>query len=250
MNFDSKLYLKRLPALDGRAPVYIYTDVLGIATALGEYLERASAAKKTYYIALSGGTSPAAIFDELARTWKERINWSAFQIFWVDERFVPQDSKQSNYRMTSEHLLQKLPLTASQIHPVHTELPLDVAVAEYNGELQQLPQDKGLPCFDLILLGMGDDGHTASIFPGQDELWETESLCVPSRHPQSGQTRITLSGRVINNALQILVIANGAAKATMLKHVLDKHTELRLPITRIDTSRTDWLIDIEAATYI
>lgn len=247
MNFNTMGCLKTLPSAEGRAQVCIFSDVIGIAESLGSYLQKELVGKDAFYIALSGGSTPAVIFDELARTWKDRINWAALQVFWVDERYVPQDSEQSNYRMTVEHLLQKVPIATSQIHPVNTDLAAENAVAAYAEQLRSLPQENSLPCFDLVLLGMGEDGHTASIFPGQDELWETSDICVLSEHPQSRQTRITLSGKVINNAQQILIIANGAAKAQMLQSVFTSPFAKNLPITRVDVRRSVWLVDAAAA---
>jgi 6-phosphogluconolactonase len=176
-------------------------------------------------IAISGGSTPKAVFEILAdprRPWFARMPWSRIQLFWVDERCVSPDHPDSNYRMTREALLDHVPLAEAQIHRMEGELAPEVAAARYESELRNSFRLEGAetPRFDLIALGMGPDGHTASIFPSTEAIYEMTKLVTANHVPQKDCWRITLTWPVINQASSVFFLLGGADKASLLKQVL------------------------------
>ncbi|MGR3857256.1 6-phosphogluconolactonase [Chryseobacterium indologenes] len=174
-----------------------------------------------FVVALSGGSSPKAIFKLLATPeYKEKIEWNKVYFFWVDERWVPLNDDKSNFRMTDEALLSKVPVDQSHIFPMYAEVitPEDYAKA-YEQQIRTVLGDEGV--FDFILLGMGDDGHTASLFPGEDVLNEKEKWVSAYYLKPQEMFRITLTAPIINNAENILVIAFGESKKHALNEVLN-----------------------------
>lgn len=174
-----------------------------------------------FVVALSGGSSPKAIFKLLTTPeYKEKIEWNKVYFFWVDERWVPLNDDKSNFRMTDEALLSKVPVDQSHIFPMYAEgiTPEDYAKA-YEQQIRTVLGDEGV--FDFILLGMGDDGHTASLFPGEDVLNEKEKWVSAYYLKPQEMFRITLTAPIINNAENILVIAFGESKKHALNEVLN-----------------------------
>ena len=176
-------------------------------------------------IALSGGSTPKAAFEQLAdfsQPWRGRMPWDKLDLYWVDERAVPPDDAESNYRMTREALLDRVPLQPSQIHRIEGELDPEAAAARYESELRSnfLLEGAQLPRFDLIALGMGSDGHTASLFPRTEALNETGRLVTANRVPQKDAWRVTLTWPVINHASSVFFLIAGADKAAALSEVL------------------------------
>lgn len=174
-----------------------------------------------FTVALSGGSSPKAIFNLLAtQEYAEKIEWNKVYFFWVDERWVPLNDEKSNAKMTFEALLDKVPVNKNQIFPMYKDgiEPEDYA-KEYEQEIRNVVGDEGV--FDFILLGMGDDGHTASLFPGENILDENEKW-VDAYYLQSQEMfRITLTAPIINKAENILVVAFGENKKHALNEVLN-----------------------------
>ena len=148
--------------------------------------------------------------------------WDNLELYWVDERSVPPDSNDSNYRMTREALLDHVPLRADQIHRIEGELDPEVAAARYESELRNSFRLEGAesPRFDLIALGMGDDGHTASLFPHTEAIHELGRLVTANHVPQKNTWRITLTWPVINHARSVFFLIAGADKAQVLNEVL------------------------------
>ena len=175
-------------------------------------------------IAISGGTTPKAMFALLAdpaQPYFHRVPWQRVQLFWVDERCVPPDHPDSNYRMTNEAMLSKVPLPPAQVYRMRGELAPDDAAIEYTATLRMAfhlnePQE---PIFDLVLLGMGDDGHTASLFPHTAALNDMINLVTSNHVPQKDTWRITLTWPIINQARQVAFLIEGAAKAQVLSEV-------------------------------
>ncbi|QRA41459.1 6-phosphogluconolactonase [Chryseobacterium cucumeris] len=177
--------------------------------------------KDRFVVALSGGSSPKAIFKLLATPeYKEKIEWNKVYFFWVDERWVPLNDDKSNFRMTDEALLSKVTVVQSHIFPMYAEgiTPEDYAKA-YEQQIRTVLGDEGV--FDFILLGMGDDGHTASLFPGEDVLNEKDKWVSAYYLKSQEMFRITLTAPIINNAENILVIAFGESKKHALNEVLN-----------------------------
>lgn len=190
-----------------------------------EQVERAVAARGYARVAISGGSTPKAAFALLAdpsQPWRERMPWDRLDLFWVDERCVPPDHPDSNYRMTREALLDHVPLKPEQIHRMEGEREPAEAAARYEAELRASFRIEGveLPRFDVVQLGMGPDGHTASLFPHTAALNETSRL-VTANHVETVKDswRITLTKPVINHASHVFFLVEGTGKALILKEV-------------------------------
>lgn len=189
-----------------------------------EMAEEAVAARGRVRIAISGGSTPKAAFQLLSDPsgpWYGRMPWDRIELFWVDERAVPPDHADSNYRMTREMLLSRVPLRSEQIHRMEGELDPEVAAARYESELRTAFRLEGAetPRFDLVALGLGDDGHTASIFPYTQAVHELGRLVVANHVPQKDSWRITLTWPVINNAASVFFLVGGEDKAEVLNEV-------------------------------
>jgi len=176
-------------------------------------------------IAISGGTTPKAMFALLAdpaQPFVKQVPWDKLDLYWVDERCVPPDHADSNYRMTKEALLSKVPLSTERIHRMEGELEPEVAAARYESIIRNSFKLEGAetPTFDLILLGMGDDGHTASLFPHTEAINDMTHIVVANHVPQKDTWRITLTWPVINQGREVVFLIEGAAKAQVLHDVL------------------------------
>ena len=173
-------------------------------------------------VAISGGTTPKAMFALLAaEPFASQVPWDKLDLFWVDERCVPPDNAESNYRMIREALLSKVPLPADRIHRMEGELAPEVAAARYESTIRNAFRLEGAqtPTFDLILLGMGDDGHTASLFPHPEGLNDLTHIVIANHVPQQDTWRITLTSPVINQGREVAFLIEGAAKAQVLHDV-------------------------------
>ncbi|MEM6878617.1 MAG: 6-phosphogluconolactonase [Bacteroidota bacterium] len=214
-------------------------------------------AQKTgpYHIAWSGGSTPKVLFALLADDYQDRIDWSRVHSYWGDERMVPHSHEESNYRTCRSLLLDKVPVTDSQIHPVPTDLMPDVAASAYSEILlENLPANsEGLPVFDLNILGMGDDGHTASIFPHQMELLNDKRVCAVATHPESGQKRVTITGPVINASDKTIFLVTGERKAEKISQILQqKDGAEQFPATHVRPNPGElyWFVDEGAHTLV
>jgi len=218
----------------------------------------ASAAAQEYRslsVALGGGSTPKALYELLASAaYRERIQWPLIHFFWGDERYVPADHADSNYRMAYEALLARVPVPAANIHRMATDSPDEEAAARAaEADLRDhfKLQPGQLPRFDLILLGLGDDGHTASLFPGQPAVEVTDRLVVatpPGRLPPPVD-RLTLTLPVINHAAHVVFLVAGAGKAAALQGVLHPVAGAALPASRVHPTAGTlrWLTDQAAA---
>jgi 6-phosphogluconolactonase len=208
---------------------YVEPDSAALARRAAHYFVEmageAVAAQGRARIAISGGATPKAAFELLAdphQPWRNRMPWKALDLYWVDERSVPPDHADSNYRMTREALLDHVPLRPKQIHRIEGELDPEAAAARYESELRSSfrLEGAGSPRFDLVALGLGDDGHTASLFPHAEALREMSRLVTVSRAPRLDAARITLTWPVINHARSVFFLVSGERKAAILKEVL------------------------------
>jgi 6-phosphogluconolactonase len=197
--------------------------------AAGYFAEKcsaAAAAKGRLRIAISGGSTPKAAFGllgDVAEPWRGLMPWDKLDLWWVDERCVPPDHPDSNYRMTREALLDKVPLKPEQIHRMKGELDPAEAAVRYDMELRHGfgLMNSDLPRFDLLQLGMGPDGHTASLFPYTDALHETGRLVIANHVAAvKDSERVTLTQPVINSAADVVYLIGGHDKAQILKEVL------------------------------
>jgi len=222
--------------------------------------EEACAARGAFSVALAGGSTPERLYRLLSGEgdplYRARIPWKRIDWFWGDERHVAPDHAESNYRMACEALLSKVPVRDGSVHRIRAENPDAGAAAEaYEAEIRAhfQPRPGALPRFDLILLGMGSDGHTASLFPGTDVLRVSERWVAAPHVPKLAARRITLTPLVINAAAQVIFLVAGAEKAETLREVLEGPQEPdRLPsqLVRPEAGRLVWLLDRQAASRL
>lgn len=209
-------------------------------------------------IAISGGTTPKAMFALLAdpaEQFREQVPWPKLQLFWVDERCVPPDHADSNYRMTRETMLDKVPLPAENVFRMEGELEPEVAASRYEAAIRTAFRLEGAetPVFDLVLLGMGDDGHTASLFPHTEALNELARIVVANHVPQKDTWRISLTFPVINRGRQVAFLIEGAGKAETLHEVLQgpyDPEERPSQLIRPDSGKVTFLLDAAAAAKL
>ncbi|MFV0365419.1 MAG: 6-phosphogluconolactonase [Mangrovibacterium sp.] len=218
-----------------RREVKVFSTKQETAEALVDQLERlVRTADALVHIALSGGETPALLFDVLAA--KEEFPWQKVHFWWGDERCVLPNDEQSNYRLAKERLLDKIEVSASNVHRIKGELDPQAACEAYEQELK-LYFNSELPMFDLILLGLGEDGHTASIFPHELHLFHEDALCVVATHPTSGQHRVSFSGKLINAAQKVAFLAIGANKAMRVAELLSSKEYLQMPAWYVHPKR-------------
>lgn len=215
------------------------------AAALAKYIKRKINDSNSFHLAISGGSTPKMLFQALTQI-KVDIAWNKLQLYWVDERCVAPEDVESNYRMTFENLISNVPLAEDNIHRMKGELKPNEGIDDYQTIINALPKAKGLPQFDLIILGMGDDGHTASIFPPSKELITIDSDLAVGCNPYSGQDRLTLTGRTIKNAKEIIFHITGANKAPVLNEILDETGNYTNYPSYYFKDIADWWVD-EAA---
>lgn len=218
------------------------------------FVERANEAVQTrgmFYVALSGGNTPRALYEKLASDmYRDQIDWSLAQVFFSDERFVPQDSPESNGRLANDALLSRVPINERFVHRVATEnIPVEAAAANYEEGIRRVFA-VGLdetPRFDLILLGLGTDGHTASLFPDTAALTVDNHLVVPNFVPKLDTWRVTFTYPLINAARCVAFLVSGHDKAEMARRVLALDRDL--PASGINPASGDliWLFDRAAA---
>ena len=204
-----------------------------------------------FHWALSGGSTPKILFDLLAREYATRLPWSDIHFWWGDERCVPPDHAESNFRMTQERLLGPLHIPSENVHRIKGETIPFQESARYGESIEHhLNEVKGWPVFDLIMLGMGSDGHTASIFPHQMELLEASTICAVATHPESGQKRVSLTGHVLNAAKQVAFLVTGPSKTEKVAAIFGQTEEASLyPAAYIKApqGQVHWFMDEAAA---
>ena len=202
-------------------------------------------------IALSGGSTPKSIFDFIAVNYKTKIDWNRINFFWGDERCVPPDHPDSNYLMTKEHLFSKININGKNIFRIKGENDPEVEADNYSSVIiQNVPLQNKLPSFDIITLGLGEDGHTASIFPFILELFKSDKICAVAEHPATKQKRITLTGKVINNAKKIIFMVTGENKSEMIDNILNRRKGFeKHPASHVEPVNGEliWLLDKYAA---
>jgi 6-phosphogluconolactonase len=219
-----------------------------LARFFGDYLATLTRLNQQVNMALSGGSTPEIIFDVLSQEYQNTIDWDKIRFFWGDERCVPPDHDESNYNMTRQHLFDHLPIPETNIFRVKGELSPQEALADYRDVIKnEVPRENDIPVFDVVMLGMGVDGHTASVFPHQIFLWNSDQLCELGTHPDLGQKRITLTGQVINNAREIVFLVTGKNKAPKVDDILNKREGYdKYPASLADRDKSIWLLDQEA----
>lgn len=175
-----------------------------------------------FHIALSGGKTPARLFEVWATDYKEQTPWQRLRLYWVDERCVHPDDIDSNYGMTRRYLLDRVPLTPEQIFRIAGENDPQAEAVRYAQLVKEhVPLEGNMPVFNLVLLGAGSDGHTSSIFPDQAELLTTQQVYAVAHHPGTLQQRIALTGQPIIHAQNVIFLMKGIDKQPVLKAMQD-----------------------------
>jgi 6-phosphogluconolactonase len=244
--------------------ITVYPDkeslIGGTADFIAESAAQAIAARGRFTLALSGGNTPRPVYARLASPeYRGRMDWSKVQIFFGDERSVPPDDPQSNYLMVKTALFDQAPLPEANIHRIRGEIAPEQAAADYANVLQRTfggdaatggPPPEG---FDLILLGMGDNGHTASLFPGLAVVTESQRWVMAQYVEVVGMWRVSMTPVVINAARQVAFLVSGANKAEMLRRVLEgPYQPVVLPSQIIKPTQGElhWLLDAPAAAQL
>jgi len=198
-----------------------YKDIDQLAHSFAKFLVSEIKGKEQFNLALSGGSTPKLLFEILAKDFATKVKWENVHFFWGDERCVRPTSKESNYGVAKKLLLDKINIPKENIHRIRGEMDPINEAKRYAQEIgEHLPRFGDLPIFDLIILGMGSDGHTASIFPHEMKLWSSKNNCIVATHPNSGQNRISITGKVINAAKQVHFLVTGKAKQNVMLEIL------------------------------
>jgi len=232
--------------------VEVFPNTHALATAAAQRIVDASqqsiADHNTFSLVLSGGSTPELLYKKLSQDpFRSQLDWSKIEIYFGDERTVPPDHEQSNYRMADAALLSKVPLQPFNIHRMRGEIDPEAAAIEYG---KMLKARFGANGPDLTLLGMGDDGHTASLFPNTKALDERDHRCVANFVEKLNTWRITMTAPFLNRSQQVLILVAGAGKAERLAEVLEGPRDpQRLPIQLIQplSGGLIWLLDAAAA---
>jgi len=210
----------------------------------------AIAQRGTFMVALSGGSTPKLLYQLLAdpnEPFRDRVPWAETHFFWSDERHVAPDHPDSNYRMTNEAMLAHVPVPPDKIHRIHGANPNAAqAASDYERTLIDVTQSQ-LPRLDLILLGLGTDGHTASIFPGSEVLHETSRLVAAPWVEKLKTYRITMTLPLLNNAATVLFLVAGAEKAEIVREVLEGPKRYPAQYVNPTNGQLVWLLDRDAA---
>ena len=212
--------------------------------------------RNPYCIALSGGRTPAILFRLMASSELcKAVNWEHVHFFWSDERCVGPDHPDSNFGMANRELLTKIAAPKTNIHRILGENDPNEEADRYAGEINKVVASapNGIPRFDLVLLGVGDDGHTASLFPGIGDDDDLVSICHVAFHPVTRQKRISFTLNLINNAIKVRFLVCGRDKAPVIAEILNRKTGyLKYPAGKVDPFTGDniWYLDREAAIGI
>lgn len=224
-----------------------------IAAQVAACAATAIAQRGRFTVAFSGGSLPGLVCPPLVNEFADQIDWSAWQLFLVDERCVPLDHQESNYRLLREALLEHAPIPPQQVYPVAVTRDPAAAAQDYTTKLTAVFGVDQLPRFDLVLLGMGPDGHTASLFPDHILLTEKDRWVAPIWDaPKPPPQRVTLTLPVLNAARQVSFVVTGANKAAMLAPVLNGPPTAARPagLVRPTHGAIDWFLDGDAAAQL
>ena len=239
--------------------IEIYPDKHTLSQHAAEYIMRIANESIDldghFTIALTGGTTPGEVYSLLgSEPFRSQIDWQLVHIFWGDERGVPHNSPESNFYLAQEALLQKITIPESQIHPMPADqLDRDAASQAYTVEMQHTFGTNGIPSFDLIHLGMGPEGHTASLFPHQASLHEKHRLVMPVSVPKPPPDRLTFTPPLLNAARNVLFLVTGSEKADALHAVLEgeyQPDEYPAQIVRPINGEVVWMLDKAVAQKI
>ena len=214
-----------------------------------QWIESQSDSSTRLNVALSGGSTPQILFRLWAEKWSDKIPWNRIHFYWGDERCVSPADAESNYGIAKQLWLDKIEIPEANVHRVHGEANPEEERSRYENEIREnLDVDENsIPQFDLVILGMGDDGHTASIFPHQMQFLKSDRVTEVAMHPQTTQKRITLTGTVLNAAQRVAFLITGEGKAAVLSQVINHTGEFEsYPAAHIEAQDVAFYVD-EAA---
>lgn len=238
--------------------IHTLKDIDSVAKAVAEALilcvSNTLQQRDYFSIVLSGGSTPKKLYELLAtEEYKNKIDWNKLYIFWGDERFVPFNNERNNAKMAFDTLLNHVPVNREQVYIMQTgNITPEDSTKEYNNLVNHYLENKGV--FDFVLLGMGDDGHTLSLFPGNEEtIFEEKNQCISLWLPAQNMHRITLTYPPVNNAREIVFMVTGDNKSKVLKQVLQgDYNPLKYPsqIIKPGNGELHWFIDEDAASLL
>ncbi|MCE6989912.1 6-phosphogluconolactonase [Dyadobacter sp. CY323] len=224
-----------------------------LASWLADYIQEVLSKQERFTFVLSGGGTPKLLYALLAESpYKQSIPWGKIHFFWGDERAVPFEDSRNNAKMCFEELLDKVPAKPENIHVMRTDIPPAESALEYESVLKQYFSGSETT-FDFVLLGMGDDGHTLSLFPGTDVIHEKDVWATSFFLPAQDMYRITLTAPVVNQAACVAFLATGIGKAETLKHVLKGEQNLDVYPSQIinpEKGQLHWFVDEAAASLL
>jgi 6-phosphogluconolactonase len=244
--------------MDAHPKVLVFESPEELASAAAErFVECANESHSRhdkFCVALAGGNTPRQVYELLAtEPFKNRLDWSKVHLFFGDERAVPPDHPDSNYAMVNDTLISRVSIPASNAHRIPGEGDANENAIQYQDHLKSFFAGQSWPRFDLVLLGMGEDGHTASLFPNSEALNEKSRWVVATRNEQLGQDRITLTIPVFNHAKRVIFLVVGKKKAQRLQEVLHLQSgseQLPAQAIRPTNGTLEWLVDAEAAALL
>jgi 6-phosphogluconolactonase len=239
--------------------IAVYPDLDAISAKAAQYVMRVASeaivTRGRFTLALSGGNTPRKLYGLLgSEPYLSQVDWNLVEIFWSDERCVPPDDVESNYRMAHETLLSHISTPAAQVHRMPADQPdRDAAALAYTQEMQRTFGTDGIPSFDLIQLGMGPEGHTASLFPHQPSLRESQRLVMPVSVPKPPPDRLTFTPPLLNAARNVLFLATGADKVEAWHAVVEgpyNPDDYPAQVVRPAHGEVVWMVDEAIAQRI
>ena len=205
-------------------------------------------------VVLSGGSTPELLYSVLGDHFSGSVSWDYVHLFWGDERCVPPDDHESNYGMTRTRLLNKINIPSANIHRIRGEVDPVEEADRYSQEISVNTRKRnGLPLFDIVILGLGEDGHTASLFPSDKELFNSGKICEVATHPLTFRKRITITGKIINNADSVVFLVTGEKKSKIIENVIKKRPyAINFPASLVVPlyGHLTWFLDEEAARLL
>lgn len=205
---------------------------------------------------LSGGNTPKGLFEYWVQNEPEAIDWSRVVFFWGDERCVPPENVMSNFGMTKDFLFNKIDgIVSKGWRRIHGENDPEEEADWYSRILStKINKKNGIPTFELMMIGLGDDGHTVSIFPNNIDLWDNEELCVVSEHPETKMKRVSITGKVVNNAQHVVFLVTGKDKAEKVRDIIKSRAKFEniYPAAKVNPKYgyLHWFMDADAASLL
>ena len=236
--------------------VRVYKDTGSLSYGFTQFiLDEVIDKKQKVNISLSGGATPRDVFDYWSKECQEQLPWDKMSFFWGDERCLPPKDEKSNFGMAKTHLFDHINMPSNNIFRIHGENQPEQEAIRYSEVLRKnLPIKNKTPYFDLIILGLGEDGHTVSIFPDQIELWDSPNICTMSRQPETNLPRITVTGKIINNSEKVVFLVTGETKSKIVQAIIqnrDLFTD-KYPAAKASpvNQKIYWFLDKEAAKLL